>query len=139
VPDSCAVVPAGVASDALASKGHEAAAVAVAALGVPTPSPMKMVAGGPAAVSVTFNVPPEPPTVNGWNADPPTSTVPENVSVVVIVGSVKPLEFELLSPLEHADKTTATSAQTAAVNRFFIASRSRRAFRHLKYEVIVRV
>jgi len=88
------------------------------------PSPMKIVAGGPAAVSVTFNVPPEPPTVNGWNADPPGSTVPEKVSVVTIVGSVKPLEFELLSPLEHADNAIAASTQTAAFNKSFIASRA---------------
>ena len=48
VPEICAMLPACVANEALAIGVH------VAPLCVPTPSPMKIVAGGPAAVRMTL-------------------------------------------------------------------------------------
>jgi hypothetical protein len=46
VPESCAVAPAWVLTDAFVSNEHDAP------LGTPTPRPMKIVDGGPAGVSV---------------------------------------------------------------------------------------
>jgi hypothetical protein len=65
----------------------------VDALGVPIPRPMKIVAGGPAAVSVTLTVPAWA-TVKGEKLTPPTGTVPVNVSVVVVAAGVVSVAVE---------------------------------------------
>jgi hypothetical protein len=66
---------------------------------------MKIVDGGPAAVRFTFTWPPEIRTVNGWNARPDTSTVPENVSLVTVAvgdGAVVETLDESLPPVQAA-------------------------------------
>jgi hypothetical protein len=65
----------------------------VDALGVPIPRPMKIVAGGPAAVSVTLTVP-VCATAKGEKLTPPTGTVPVNVSVVVVAAGVVTVDVE---------------------------------------------
>jgi len=89
--------------------------VHVGASYAPNPSPVKIVAGGPAAVSVTLNVAPAVATVNGWKSLPATLTVPVKLSVeaaVVGVGAdgVAVAELSLLPP--HADATTTASPHT---------------------------
>jgi hypothetical protein len=79
----------------------------------PNPSPTKIVAGGPAAVSVTVNVAPAVATVKGWKSFPATLTVPEKLSVeagAVGVGVAAVVEVLLLPP--HADATTTASPHT---------------------------
>jgi hypothetical protein len=94
--------------------------VHVGASYAPKPSPVKIVAGGPAAVSVTLNVAPAVATVNGWKSLPATLTVPVKLSVeaaVVGVGAdgVAVAELSLLPP--HADATT-TAVRTRMMTAF---------------------
>jgi hypothetical protein len=66
---------------------------------------MKIVAGGPAAVSVKLITPPDNTTVNGLESLPPTCTVPEKFSVVTAaaVGAVDAADVLVESVLvEHA-------------------------------------
>jgi hypothetical protein len=74
---------------------------------------MKIVAGGPAAVSVTVNVAPVVATVKGWKSFPATLTVPEKLSVetgAVGVGVAAVVDVLLLPP--HADAMTTASPHT---------------------------
>jgi hypothetical protein len=79
---------------------------------------MKIVVGGPAAVSVTLNVAPVVATVKGWKSFPATVTVPEKLSVeaaAVGVGTagVAVAELLLLPPHPaHPDATTTASPHT---------------------------
>jgi hypothetical protein len=77
---------------------------------------MKMVDGGPAAVSVTLNVAPVVATVKGWKSFPATLTVPEKVSLdTAAVGAVGAAVVELLLLLllpPHPDATTMASPHT---------------------------
>jgi len=84
----------------------------VGALYTPNPKPMKIVDGGPAAVSVTVNVAPAVVIVKGWKSLLATPTVPEKVSLVAVaVGVVvAPVVELLLFPL-HPDATTMASPQ----------------------------
>ena len=82
--------------------------VHAAPLGVPTPSPIVIVGGGPAAVSVTSTSPNEA-TVKVCESDPCTATVPLNWSVA-----------------DEGDVTGVLLPHAAAVNAKPRASASRR-------------
>src|SRR5262245_41173256 len=100
MPLSCAAVPAGTIVDPPERSVH------VGAAHVPTPSPMKIVDGGPAAVSVTVSCPPDSVTVNGCESLPPTSTVPVNISTVGLTttdGAVDEVPPDPLSQPAAAD------------------------------------
>src|SRR5262245_58812342 len=81
---------------------------------------MKIVDGGPAAVRFTFTWPPEIRTVNGWNARPDTSTVPENVSLVTVAvgagavverldGSLPPVQVAARRPADAIERSRAST------------------------------
>jgi hypothetical protein len=76
---------------------------------------MKIVVGGPAAVSVTLNAAPVVATVKGWKSFPATVTVPEKLSVeaaAVGVGAAGVAVVELLLLPPHPDATTTASPHT---------------------------
>jgi hypothetical protein len=75
---------------------------------------MKIVGGGPAAVSVTLSVAPAVATVKGWKSFPATLTVPEKLSVEAAVVGVGAdgVAVELLLLPPHADATTTASPHT---------------------------
>src|SRR2546425_11044149 len=100
-------VPAGTATVNLVSSEHEDESV----VGVPTPRPMKIVAGGPAAVSVT-STSPACATVNDLKSLPIGSTVPLNVSVLRTTGGVGDVVVEL-PPLLSQATDSATQTRTA--------------------------
>src|SRR5579862_3772770 len=99
MPDGTAP-PAAICVDAPASTTHVPEPV------VPMPTPMMIVDGGPAAVSVASTCP-VVVTVNGWKLLPFTCTVPVSVSVVLGVdGVVVDVELELLVQLDTATAST---------------------------------
>ena len=111
VPESWTAEPAGVFTEPPDSTAHDDP------LCVPTPSPIVIVDGGPAAVSVT-STRPVAAIVKLLKALPRTGTVPENVSVVrvtvgVVVVVVATAGVEL--PVHDADPraTTASAAMRA--------------------------
>jgi hypothetical protein len=83
-------------------------------VGVPTPIPIAIVAGGPADVKSTVIWKPDEVTVNGLESLEPTCTVPEKFSVTSgeegVVGSVRDVSSaELEQPA--ADNAVATIRQ----------------------------
>ncbi len=83
--------------------------------GVPSARPITTVEGGDAAVRST-SVEPVFDTGKLWNTEPPTGTVPVNVSVVrVVVGALTvPLVVSLLQ-VAAANAAAATNATTAGL------------------------
>src|SRR5262245_6181176 len=79
------------------------------------PSPIEIVAGGPAATSVTLTVPPTV-TVKLLMEEPPGWTVPLNVSVVTVPVGAVTVTGSLLPPQAEANAPEAARA-TATANR----------------------
>jgi hypothetical protein len=81
---------------------------------VPTPSPIEIVAGGPAAVRSTVIWKPDDTTVNGFASFDPGWTVPEKFSVTSgvdgVVGSGVDVEVSVLEqPAARAETTIRTA------------------------------
>jgi hypothetical protein len=86
--------------------------VHVAPLGMPMPTPIGIVAGGPAAVSVTLTSPARD-ALNVWKSLPATATVPLNVSVTVVDGAV--VDGLLPQPASGTSSARATPMATSVL------------------------
>jgi len=88
--------------------------VHAAPLGVPTPSPIVIVGGGPAAVSVT-STSPNDATVKLCESDPCTATVPLNVSVTdagAVTGMLLPhAAARRATPMARATRRAVTAGE----------------------------
>ena len=123
-PVNCGAVPAGVCVEPPESSAH------AVLLGVPTPRPMVIVGGGPAALSVTFTVP-LCATVNDLKSLPPTGTVPVKVSVVI--GTDGDVVLELSEPLLSHATAINMSANATGIKRLmrsFLGSPRQAGRRH---------